>query len=209
MIPTKTRTKMRAIAQQSIAPSSPDSPIPEVYVQAKESIEVEGTASPKAMYCTLTISRAYLSPDQRALTRNQFATVTNGAWTADVGKLVEGRYLLSACRDDEGGDGDVVWLLVGSTSIKPFLHIVGTNVKATPPKVVVTGTVDTQNNPVHCSLTPIDANGTYTGGTIYNQDAQVNGFGWTVTFQNPVTHLYSFEATANGEGTVSEPINVP
>jgi hypothetical protein len=213
MAATKTKTKMRAIAKQPVAPSSADFPIPEIYLQTDESIVIEGDASQEAMYCTVTISRPYLSLSQPAWTRTLFATVTDGAWAANLGTLSEGRYLLSACRDDEGGDGDVVWLLVGppSEALIPFLALgpAAPILQTSAPKVRVFGTVSTANNPVACTLTPIDADGNYTGGTIYNNNATVTFKSWNVAFATPVTHLYSFQASANGEGTVSEPLKVP
>jgi hypothetical protein len=211
MIQTQSKTKLTSIANQTVAAPAPESAIPVVYLETDQNILVTGTASDGATFCTVTINRPFLSSqrDKRAMSDTLFAAVVDGSWTCNLGVLTPGRYLLSCCCDDSNGDGDVLRLAVASPKMTPFLAIIDQTVQATDPKVTVDGSVSSSGNPVSCSLVPINANGQFSGGTIYNEMATVTGNSWTAVFHNPVTHLYQFRASANNEGTVYEPINVP
>jgi hypothetical protein len=191
--------------------------------------KVASTAG-KLVTCFVTRHFTELTKEGFAWTKTIFCQAdkdsTGGNWTAELGKLQPGTYLISVGAKDESADSVVVTVPSASSKSGSTVHtcvaISTTKVSSDKKTIMVTGTTINPGT-VTCTLIAVNAMGTPLGppfkqGTHPETSSGTGTFSWSVTFvpsdinsTSPTTFpsgLYQFDASAPGEGDAHEPITV-
>jgi hypothetical protein len=205
-------TTAHAVTGPLTVPSVATKTLPDVTASGK-------VASTAGIPVTCTITRHFRAQTEEGMawTRTLFGLAdkdpAGGKWKVHIGGLSPGTYLLSS--SGLGETIDAVYINVPDKA-RLQTEVAITSTIANANSITVAGTTVNAGALVTCTLTPIDGNGNLRAGersstkTVTSMQNKV----WSVAYvpgdvnEQRFSGLYTFEASAPNEGTVSEPINV-
>jgi len=191
-----------------------------VKVGSDKQLTVQGTGFTAGLLCCALVRHGMSKREKPGetiwrVTRFVNSTSKDGSWTVKFDVQDRACYLLS-CHSFKDGDARnenaYVEVKIAHVSASPHPRLAFTNHGFSATVIGAQGTVLNANNPVSCTLTPIDCStGIATGGPVQNAGATFTNPPtntiWQVEFFPPPPTRYSgcylLEAAAASEGTIS------